>query len=145
MPDKLINLGSNRWTFNSKIGIAHTTGDWILEAYTGIWIFTDNNDFFGGLHLKQKPLLTANVHAIYSLPPLGSWLGFGIGYGIGGRTVINDIEKDTRISALRIGLVYALPLSRQHALKVSIMSGIRFEKGPDFDAIGVTYQYMWGD
>jgi hypothetical protein len=143
-PSKLINLGSNRWTFRTQIGLAHAIGKWIFEGYSGVWIFTPNNDFYGGLRLEQKPLFTFKLHTIYSLPPLGSWIAVGVGYGKGGRTIVEDISKDTHISTLRLGLVYAIPIARGHALKLVLNSGIRFEKGADFDAIALTYQFFWG-
>ena len=143
-PDKLINLGSNRWTFRSQAGIAHSIGNWILEGYGGLWIFTPNNNFWGGRRVEQRPLFTLKLHLIYSLPPNGSWIAIGAGYGIGGRAVVDDIERDTHISTLRLGLVYALPLARGHAVKLGLTSGRRFEKGPDFDAIVLSYQYFWG-
>jgi hypothetical protein len=141
--DKLINLGSNRWTFRSQVGIAHTIGKWILEAYGGLWLFTANNNFWGGSRLEQRPLFTLKIHLIYSLPAHGSWIAIGTGYGIGGRSIVDDVERDTHISTLRLGLVYALPLVPGHAIKLGLTSGRRFEKGPDFDALAVSYQYYW--
>jgi hypothetical protein len=143
--DKLINLGSNRWTFRTQIGVAHSFGKWIIEGYSGIWIFTPNNDFWGGFKLEQRPLFTLKLHLIYSLPPNGSWITIGAGYGIGGRALIDDIERDTHISTLRLGLVYAIPLTRGHTIKLGLTSGRRFEKGADFDAIVLSYQYFWGN
>lgn len=54
-PTKLINLGSNRWTFRTQLGVSHAMGSWILEAAAAAWLFTDNQEFFGGLELEQRP------------------------------------------------------------------------------------------
>ena len=94
--------------------------------------------------LEQRPLFTLKIHLIYTLNSSGSWIAIGAGYGIGGRSIVDDIERDTRISSLRLGLVYTLPLARGHALKLGLTSGRRFEKGPDFDALALSYQYYWG-
>jgi hypothetical protein len=142
-PDKLINLGSHRLTYRPQVGVSHKTGKWILEAYGSIWIFSDNGNFFGGNRLAQDALIALKLHAIRSLPR-GMWVAGGIGYGIGGRTELNGEPRDTRISALRLGLAYVCPINRHHALKLTVDSGIRFERGPDFDAIGIVYQYVWG-
>jgi len=142
-PEKLINLGSNRFTFRPQLGISHRTGPWILEAYMSGWFFLRNTNFLGGNKLNQNPLLAIKFHAIRSLPK-GMWVAGGIGYGIGGRTIINEEEKDTRISALRLGITFAFPFKTYHALKINFNSGFRFERGPDFDAIGILYQYRWG-
>ena len=142
-PEKLINMGSNRFTFKPQLGISHSTGQWILEGYMSAWIFLKNTDFYGGNELKQKPMLALKIHAIRSLPK-GMWISGGIGYGVGGLILINNEEKDARISALRLGITFAFPFKTYHALKFNFNSGIRFEQGPDFDAFGILYQYRWG-
>lgn len=141
--EKLINLGSNRFTFKPQIGISHRTGPWILEAYLSGWFFLTNPDFFGGNKLNQNPLMAIKFHTIRSLPK-GMWIAGGIGYGIGGQALINNEERDSRISALRLGITFAFPFKTYHALKINFNSGFRFEQGPDFDAFGILYQYRWG-
>jgi len=83
------------------------------------------------------------VSSFFFSPPQGSWLGIGAGYGLGGRSVVDGVARDTHISTLRLGLLYAYPIATQHALKLGLTSGRRFEKGPDFDAITLSYQYFW--
>lgn len=143
-PEKLINLGSNRLVIKPQLGISYKTGKWILEGYGSLWFFTRNNNFYGGNQLDQRVLATIKAHAIRSLPK-GLWIAGGLGYGIGGRTVVNEEERDTRISALRLGITFAVPFKTHHALKFNFHSGIRFERGPDFDAFGILYQYRWGN
>ena len=55
------------------------------------------------------------------------WISANVGYGIGGRSAVNGVDRDTKISAMRFGLHYAIPF-KQHALKLGYVSGIRFEK-----------------
>jgi len=141
-PSELINLGSNRWNFRTNIGVAHALDEWILEAYLGAFLFTDNSKFLNDSNLKQKPLLTAKTHIIRSLSNWG-WIALNIGYGLGGKTEINDIPRDTRISTFRFGLTFSYSIDKQSSLKLTIVSGKRIEKGPDFDAIGLVYQFLW--
>lgn len=140
--DKLLNLGSNRWTFRPQIGISQKVQRWIFEFYVGGWFFTENNNFWGGNTLKQKPLGISKVHIIYSFPK-GVWMAADIGYGMGGRSLINDVERDTRISGLRMGLTTMIKIKKQHFLKLYAVSGYRFEKGSDFDMLGIAYQFTW--
>ena len=58
---RLINLGSNRWTFRAQLGVSQAVGLWTFEAFAGGWFFTNNSNFFGGSTLEQKPLLTGVV------------------------------------------------------------------------------------
>jgi hypothetical protein len=142
-PSRLINLGSNRWTFRPQVGLSHAMGLWILEGAVAAWLFTDNQDFFGGLELEQRPLFTFKSHLIRSLSG-GWWLSLGAGYGTGGRTLVEGIERDTHISTFRFSGTLAAPLGRGHTLKLVLTSGVRQERGPDFDAVAITYQYLWG-
>jgi hypothetical protein len=143
-PERLINLGSNRWTFRPQLGISRTAGNWIFEAYTALWIFTDNPEFWDGNYLEQYPLATFKTHIIHTMPKRRIWMALDAGYGIGGRTKINGVEKDTRISTFRFGVTFALPVAKRHTLKLSGFTGVRVERGPDFNAVVLSYQYRWG-
>ena len=140
--DDLINLGSNRWALRSQWGFSRSFVNWIVETYVGLWLFTDNNNFLNGNILSQKPLYTFKVHFIRELPRK-MWISLNTGYGIGGRTSINGYQRDTEISTLRFGLIYALPLAKKHSLKFAYISGVRFNRGGDFDAVSISYQYRW--
>jgi hypothetical protein len=148
-PSKLINLGSNRWTIRGAVGASKAIGAWTLEGYAGVLAFGDNDNFAnseeffpGGALLEQKPLFTAKVHGIRSFAS-GRWLSLDVGYGIGGRTLVNGSERDTRISAFRFGFTWVWPVNPRHSLKLLGASGIRIEKGPDFNVLGLAYQLRW--
>ncbi len=142
-PTKLINLGSNRWTFRPQIGFSRTFDQWLFEAYISAWFFTVNSDFYNKNELRQDPLFAGKVHLIYTFKNK-MWLALDAGYGLGGRTFINGEKRETRISTLRLGLDWAVPFAEQHTLKLSYISGVRLERGPDFDALTLIYQYRWG-
>lgn len=142
-PAKLINLGSNRLTIKGQLGASHKIRKFILEGYLSGWFFFANHDFWGGNKLEQKTLYAIKIHSIYSLPK-GNWVSLGVGYALGGRIIVNEVERNVRISTFRVGGIYAMPLGLRHSLKFSIVSGIRFEEGADFDAVAMSYQYRWG-
>ncbi|WP_136480617.1 transporter [Cognatitamlana onchidii] len=139
--NELVNLGSNRLAFKPQWGFAKTLNKWNIETYASIWLFTNNTNYLNGNKLGQKPLYTVKFHLIRDLPE-NMWISANIGYGIGGRVIVNNVERDSKISAMRFGLHYAIPINR-HALKIGYVSGIRFERGSDFDALTLTYQYRW--
>jgi len=141
-PDKLLNLGSNRWVFRPQWGFSKYLNNWILEAYISAWFFTKNTNFYGGNELKQNPLGTIKLHLIRSFYKKW-WISFGAGYGLGGQTYINDEERDSRISTIRVGLTFAVPIGKHHTIRLNGLSGIRLEQGSDFDAIAISYQYRW--
>ena len=39
-PTKLVNLGSNRWTFKPELGYSRRWGHWLFDAYASVWFFT---------------------------------------------------------------------------------------------------------
>lgn len=141
-PDKLINLGSNRWVFKPQWGFSHYFKSWIFETYLSAWFFTKNTSFFSGNELSQKPLGAIKLHVIRSFPKRW-WLAVDAGYALGGRTYINAEETDTRISTFRFGVTLAVPIAQHHNIRFTGVTGIRLEKGSDFDAVGITYQYRW--
>ena len=71
------------------------------------------------------------------------WLSANIGYGIGGKAFVNGESKESKISTARFGLFYSLPLNSRNSIKIGYISGVRFEKGSDFDAFSIAYQYGW--
>ena len=58
--DKLINLGSNRFTFSPQVGVHQQYYNWSFEATGTAWIYTDNTSFFNGNQLQQDPFYTIN-------------------------------------------------------------------------------------
>ncbi|MCD4735640.1 MAG: transporter [Bacteroidales bacterium] len=143
-PEQLPNLGSNRWAFRNQLGISHTMNKWILEAYVALWLYTQNYNYLNGNVLKQQPIAGFKIHLI-RLFKKGMWLAADVGYGVGGSAEVNDISLTTHMSTFRFGLTYALPLGENHTLKFTAVSGVRIERGPDFDAFGIAYQYRWNN
>jgi hypothetical protein len=141
-PERLINLGTNRWALKPQLGYAWNYEKWIWEAYLAAWFYTKNDNFWGGNELRLKPLYALKLHGIRKLNK-GKWLAFNMGYALGAQGYVNDELKDNRISTMRIMAAYAMPLGKNHILRFDAISGIRFEKGPDFNSLGIIYQYRW--
>jgi hypothetical protein len=57
---KLINLGTNRWSFKPELGYSGTLGKWVVEVMAGVWLFTDNTDFLGGRTREQDAVMAAH-------------------------------------------------------------------------------------
>lgn len=66
---KVINIGSNRWSFKPELGFSRTHGSWTWEADAGAWFFTDNSDFAGGRTRSQDPIGALQLHATYTFKP----------------------------------------------------------------------------
>ena len=140
---RLINLGSNRWSFKPEIGLTHRLGKWSLEFYAGVWLFTDNTDFLGGRTREQDPIGSFQFHAIYTFKP-GMWLSFDLNYFNGGTTSVDGLESLDLQQNSRVGVTYLLPLNRRNSLKFAYSRGARTTIGADFDAFSLGYSFIWG-
>jgi len=56
-PNKLVNIGTNRWAFKPEVGLSHPIGLWTLDVSEGLWLFTTNDRFYQGDSTRtQEPL-----------------------------------------------------------------------------------------
>src|SRR3954462_2240118 len=85
---RLINLGTNRWSFKPEIAISKARGPWTLEVAAAATLYTTNNDFFGGTTRSQDPLYSLQGHAIYGFHS-GMWASLDATYFTGGRSTLN--------------------------------------------------------
>jgi len=139
---KLINLGSNRWALKTQLGVSHRINSWFLEAYGSVRLFTNNPSFFNSGRLSQKPIFALKTHVIKTFKK-GIWIELGAGYGHGGQVSVNDEPRKVKMSTMRLGATFAYSVTINHSFKLSLMSGRRWEQGPDFDGCALTYQYRW--
>jgi hypothetical protein len=143
-PTKLINIGANRWAFKPEFGYTHTVRKWTWEADAGVWLFTDNNHFYGGKTKVQEPISSLQGHVIYTFKPR-MWLSFDANFYRGGETSVNGGPKTGLQENSRMGVVFALPVTAQHSLKFSYSRGAVTRIGADFSSYGVAWQYIWRD
>jgi len=141
-PAKLINLGTNRWAFKPELGLSQPLGHWDLELYAGVWLFTANDNFYGGQVRRQEPMFTTQAHVVYTfLPRL--WLALDYTYYAGGSTTLNGQKKNDRQDNSRTGVTLALPVNPQQSLKMTWARGVTTRIGDSYDTIGVAWQYVW--
>lgn len=142
-PERLINLGTNRWSFGTRIGASRVLGRWLLEGYGSATFYTTNHDFYGGQTLEQAPFYDVQAHGIYAIRGADLWAAGSVGYGWGGRSTINGVPK-SQIENVRISGILRIPLARGHGLKLVYINGLKTALGSDFDTFQVSYQYAWG-
>jgi hypothetical protein len=141
--NKVVNIGNNRWFIKPVIGISKAWGDFSLEFSGGAFIFTDNNDYFGGKTLEQDPEYTAQVHATYNFGQ-GIWTAVSGTYDCGGRTAVDGVHNDDRQDNSTVGVTLALPLNRNNSVKLYASTNIHTRVGNDTDLAGIIWQYRWG-
>jgi len=68
-PNKLLNLGSNRWSFNPQFAVSHPFGPeqkWQFDAYANAAFYTHNSSYQGAKILRQQQLPGLEGHISYS-------------------------------------------------------------------------------
>jgi hypothetical protein len=141
-PARLVNIGANRWLVKPELGLAHPAGRWMLEAYLGAALFTDNPDFYGGQRREQSPLPTAQGHVSYVLKPR-LWVAGDATFYRGGRTRLGGRANEDEQKNSRVGLTVAVPITRRQSLKAAWATGFTTRIGGDFDTLTVGWQYLW--
>ena len=143
-PEKLINLGLNRWSLQTRLGLSQPVGSHLtIEAYAAATFYTTNHDYFGGTSLSQDPFLEGQLHAIYGFAKPGVWIAGSIGYGLGGRITIGEVTQDELQNA-RASFSFRYPVGRQNALKLVYINGLTTRLGADYDTFQVAWQYAFG-
>ena len=141
-PAKLINLGTNRWSFKPEIGFSQAHGKWVVEAMAGVWLFTNNTNFFGGNTRDQDPIVATQFHLTYKFQRT-MWLAADANYFTGGRTTIGGRQNFDLQRNSRVGATFSRALTRQSAIRMSVSRGAYTTIGANFTAIAVGYNYAW--
>jgi hypothetical protein len=141
--DKLVNLGNNRFFIRPDMGISKAWGPLVIEISTGAYIFTDNDNFFGGKTLEQDPVYSSQVHITYNIHQ-GIWAALSQTYDYGGRTTTDGVRGDDLLNNSRSGATLSLSVNRNNSIKLFASTGVRTSIGTDFDLAGIFWQYRWG-
>ena len=140
---KLINLGTNRWSFKPEVGIAVPKGRWDLDGYVGAWLYTPNSNFYpGGMHRTQDAILTVQGHASYTVRPR-LWVAADGTWYRGGGARINEGEASESMNNSRLGVTVSFPVGRRYSAKVAYASGVSARTGTDFSTVAVAWQVLW--
>lgn len=141
---KLLNLGNNRWSFKPELGISKAWGPWTFELAPSVTFFSDNTDFLGGNTFAQAPFYAVQGHILYTFQS-GVWIALDGVVFAGGHTTLNGLKSDNEQRNSRAGFTLALPIDRQNSLKLSTSTGISTRTGSEFSAVGLAWQYRWGN
>ena len=142
-PEKLINLGTNRWATRFRLGASRKTGSLTLETMVSVWVYAKNDDFFGGTVLEQDPLWSLQFNGIYEFPSR-IWFGLGAGFSRGGHAKADDVYSDSYKKNTRWAGIFSYPVSLRHSLKLIYISGLRTRAGSDFDQLSLAWSMRWG-
>jgi hypothetical protein len=140
----LVNISSNRWAFKPGIGLTQPIGRWFTDVSAGVWLFTDNDNFFNGHVRGEAPLWSIQTHVGYYFPR-DIWLSADLTYYSGGETSINGVTKQDPQSVTRYGLTLSVPFGSGFSGKVAWAGWAGARNGGTFDTLAFTLQYRWFD
>jgi hypothetical protein len=149
-PAKLVNLGSNRWSFKPELGLSRRFGSWVLDAYAAVWLFTKNPEFFsrnqyfsGTRRQTQDPIFAVETHLSYDVKPR-LWVSLDGNFWYGGRTSLDGVENPATLQqSSRIGITASVPLTRRQAIRFGYADGAYVRFGGDYKIASVAWQYSW--
>jgi hypothetical protein len=142
-PNRLVNLGANRWVFRPEIGVSKALGALTAEAIVSASFYTTNDEYYLGRTREQEPVVATQLHLIYQFAG-GTWLAVNANYYTGGRTTVDGVAQNDELGNSRLGVTLALPWDRKHSLKLYASEGVSVRYGDDFKTFGIAWQYRWG-
>jgi len=150
---KLINWGINRWAFKPELGYSQRWGNWVLDGYGGVWLYTANPEFYYLPEPKlqtQQPIGSFEGHLSYDasklsrLKSLRAWASIDGNFWFGGVTTLNGIRNlASKQTSSRIGATLSVPFTRHQSLKVSYSDGTYIRFGGDYQNVQAAWQYSW--
>ena len=145
-PNKLLNLGSDRWSFKPEIALSHPFGSeqkWMLDAYTNCEFYTGDASYRGHEVLRQQPLPGFEGHISRS-PTERLWISFDTRYSFRGTTSIDGLDQNDGQQNFTIGSEANLALNSQHALVFEFAKVLVHHNGPAYTGFAVKYDFVWG-
>jgi len=140
---RLVNLGTNRWSFKPELGVSKALGRLTLEGAAAVTLYMDNDDFYQGRSRSQDPLYSLQGHLIYSFQS-GVWGSLDGTYFTGGRTTLDGELNNDLQQNWRVGATLAFPVNARNSIKLYGSSGVSARTGNNFDLLGIAWQYRWG-
>ncbi len=145
-PNKILNLGADRWAFRPEIALSCPFGQeqrWQLDVYGNADFYTDSTSYHGHQILRQQPLPGLEAHISYSFN--GSvWLSLDTRYSARGVTSVNGVDQNDSQQNFTLGNELNVSLNPQNSLIFEFAKALLHHNGPANTGFAVKYDYSWG-
>ena len=143
-PTKIVNWGLNRWAFKPEFGYSERWGNWVLDAYAGVWFYTTNPAFGPvGKPQSENPIGSFEGHLSYDFKP-GTWASLDGNFWWGGLTSLSGIRNlKTEQVGSRIGGTAAWRFTKHQSLKGNYSAGTYSRFGGNYQNVSIAWQYSW--
>jgi len=142
---KILNLGSDRWSFKPEIALSHPFGPeqkWDFEAYANADFYTDNTSYHGREILRQQPLPGIEGHISYSFND-SFWASVDTRYSFRATTFINGVSQNNAQQNFIIGCETNLSFNPRNSLVFEFAKAAVHNNGPALVGFSVKYDYTW--
>ncbi|HXY52860.1 MAG TPA: transporter [Terriglobales bacterium] len=145
-PNKLLNLGADRWSFKPEIAVSHPFGSeqkWQVESYANAYFFTDNTSYHGVEVLRQGTLPGIEGHISYSFTN-NLWASLDTRYSFRGTTFVDGVSQNNAQQNFSLGSEANFAINSRNALVFEFDKALVHKNGPALTGFAVKYNYTWG-
>jgi len=145
-PEKLVNLGEDRWSFKPEFAVSYPFGPerrWEVDAYVNAYFFTDNTEYRGVEILRQEPLPGLEGHLSYSITP-SVWTSLDLRYSLRGVTVVDGLSQNDAQENLTAGAEASWSPNAHSSLDLVFAKAVVHRNSPAYTGASLKYVYSWG-
>jgi len=143
--NKILNLGSDRWSFKPEIALSCPFGTdqkWEFDAYGNAYFYTNNTSYRGKEILGQEPVPGLEGHISYSFND-SVWLSLDTRYSFRGTTLLDGISQNNSQQNFILGSELNVALNSQNSLTFVFARALVHQNGPSLSGFSVKYDYTW--
>jgi hypothetical protein len=144
-PNRVLNLGSDRWSLKPELGISHPFGPdqkWVVDGYFYVHFFTDNTEYHGTQILRQEPLPGVEAHISYNMTP-NLWVSLDANYAFRGNTVVEGVDQNDAQKNLTVGTETYWTVNSRNSIAFLFAKSVVHENAPISTQVALKYFYSW--
>jgi hypothetical protein len=144
--NKILNLGSDRWSFKPEIAVSHPFGPsqkWQFDTYANAYFYSDNTSYRGREILRQEPLPGLEGHISYSFND-HLWASLDTRYSFRGTTFLDGVNQDNAQKNFIVGSEISISVNSRNSLVLEFAKVPVHHNGPALAGFSVKYDYTWG-
>ena len=145
-PNKVLNLGSERWSFRPEFAVSHPFGHeqkWEFDAYANAGFYTDNAFYHRVEILRQQALPGLEGHISYFFTD-SLWISLDTRYSFRGTTFVNGVNQNNAQQNFGLGSEVNVSLNPRNSLVFAFAKALVHQNGPTYTGFAVKYNYTWG-
>lgn len=144
-PNKILNLGSARWSLKPELAFSLPFGaeqKWEFDTYGNASFYTDNTSYHGKEVLQQEALPGLEEHISYSFNER-IWASLDARCSFRATTYVDGISQNNEQQNFVLGSELNISLSPQNSLTLVFAKAIVHENGPTATGFSIKYDYTW--